>query len=210
MKHLRYLRYVLRHKWFVFIGCLHLRVSLWQAIIHDWTKFTPIEWRGYVERMALAKNSTWHGVDDTPAYAAAWEHHWSHNPHHWEYWLRPINLDCPDTYLSIGDYVTGAYDNLPLAGYVVDRRISRGTPHSNYKIRTATDCFWAANFEITTLVLPMPERYVREMVADWYGAGMAQGKPDIRHWHETTLWRKKLHPDTLALVEDLIGFLPNA
>lgn len=204
MKHLRYLRYVLRHKWFVFLACRRLGVPLWQAIIHDWTKFTPIEWFAYVDRMAAGRNSSWHSVADTPAYARAWEHHWSHNPHHWEYWLKPINLDDLDRSLSIGDYVAGVYDNLPLRGYVVDRRASTDTPHSNYKIKTATDCFWAANYEITKVVLPMPERYVREMVADWYGAGMAQGKPDIAGWHAANGWRKTLHPDTLARVEDLL------
>jgi hypothetical protein len=42
--HLRYLAYVLRHKWHVLIACRGLHVPLWQAIIHDWTKFLPCEW----------------------------------------------------------------------------------------------------------------------------------------------------------------------
>lgn len=146
IKHLRYLRYVLRHKYFVFLGCLRLRVPLWQAIVHDWTKFLPIEWPAYVERMAAGRHSSWESVADTPAYKRAWRHHWSANPHHWQFWI---------------------IDDQPA---------------------------------------PMPERYVREMVADWYGAGMAQGKPDIAGWYATGKAenRYRLHPATQQRVEDLL------
>jgi len=32
-------------------------------------------------------------------------------------------------------------------------------------------------------LLPMPDRYRREMLADWKGAGRAAGKPDTRAWY---------------------------
>jgi len=56
--HLRYLAYVLRHKWHVFIACRGLHVPLWQAIIHDWTKFLPCEWFPYVQRFYGAAQVT--------------------------------------------------------------------------------------------------------------------------------------------------------
>ena len=147
MKHLRYLKYVLRHKYFVFIGGVKLNVSLWQLLIHDWTKFLPIEWRGYVERMELSKNSTWQSADDTDLYRIAWRHHWSSNPHHWQHWV---------------------FDGV---------------------------------------AREMPEKYVREMVADWYGAGHAQGKPNIKQWWETTQDRRILHPATHQRVVELMSLL---
>lgn len=207
-KHFRYLRYVLRHKWFVFLGCRILGVPLWQALIHDWTKFLPIEWFAYVDRLDRSRNSSWHSVEDTPEYTRAWKHHWSRNPHHWEYWIHTIDLDCPDTNLWIDDYVTGVGDGAPFAGYVVRVRKARGSPPSHYRIRTENDEFWAGDFELLKRVSPMPERYVREMVADWYGAGMAQGKPDIRGWYEANKHRRTLHPATQSRVQELLELLP--
>lgn len=59
----------------------------------------------------------------------------------------------------------------------------------------------------TQVILPMPEKYVREMVADWIGAGLAQGKPDTRSWYEENKGKMLLHSDTRALVEKLLGEL---
>lgn len=54
-------------------------------------------------------------------------------------------------------------------------------------------------------VLPMPDRYRREMLADWIGAGMAQGKPDTCAWYEKNSTKMQLHPDTRAWIEDWLG-----
>jgi hypothetical protein len=56
--------------------------------------------------------------------------------------------------------------------------------------------------------LPMPPVFVAEMVADWYGAGMAQGKPDIRHWYAQHGAKMQLHPHTRVQVEALLEQLP--
>jgi hypothetical protein len=51
----------------------------------------------------------------------------------------------------------------------------------------------------------MPEVLVREMLADWMGAGKAQGVGwDVRPWYEKNIGRMRLHPRTQALVEHLI------
>lgn len=48
MPHLRYLWYVLRHKWYVFQAGRVLKVPVWQLLMHDLSKFTPAEWFPYV------------------------------------------------------------------------------------------------------------------------------------------------------------------
>lgn len=53
--------------------------------------------------------------------------------------------------------------------------------------------------------LKMPERYVLEMVADWRGAGAAVGKPDTQAWYNRNRDVIKLHPETRARVEELLG-----
>lgn len=42
--HWNYFKYVIRHKWFVFIAGLQTGAPLWRLIIHDWTKFLLQMW----------------------------------------------------------------------------------------------------------------------------------------------------------------------
>jgi hypothetical protein len=52
-----------------------------------------------------------------------------------------------------------------------------------------------------TLILDMPYKYLLEMVCDWYGAGMAQGKPDIKAWYLKNKDRIMLSDKTRFFVE---------
>jgi hypothetical protein len=53
--------------------------------------------------------------------------------------------------------------------------------------------------------LPMPEVYIREMIADWLGASMAYtGSWDMQEWLAGNLEKKRLHPDTRIAVIDLL------
>ncbi|KPK66807.1 MAG: hypothetical protein AMS21_00930 [Gemmatimonas sp. SG8_38_2] len=60
----------------------------------------------------------------------------------------------------------------------------------------------------TVKALEMPYIYAFEMVADWRGAGMAQGKPDTLAWYEANRGKMHLHKATRVLVEDLLGRNP--
>jgi hypothetical protein len=44
----------------------------------------------------------------------------------------------------------------------------------------------------------------KEMVADWRGAGRAQGTPDVGGWYRANREKLGLAPATRAYVEDLI------
>lgn len=150
VKHLRYLSYVLRHKWFVFLAGLQMGAPLWRLLIHDWSKFTPAEWRPYV----LSFYGPW-AYGDRPAevveaFDRAWLHHQHANPHHWQHWV--LRED------------SGA-----------------------------------------TKILEMPEPFVREMVADWMGAGRAiTGAWGAQDWFLKNREKILLHPDTAALVYCLL------
>jgi hypothetical protein len=100
-RHLAYLRYVLRHKYFVFIACLRCGVSLWRAIIHDWSKFLPCEWDAYARSFYNRDGSKrdWKTRDcwDKMEFDAAWNHHQKHNDHHWQYWLLTNDSDEPQS-----------------------------------------------------------------------------------------------------------------
>lgn len=98
--HLAYLKYVLRHKWFVYQWCRRVgNVSLWRSIIHDWTKFLPCEWSAYVQSFYNEDGSKrdWklRTEQEKAAFNAAWNHHQKVNKHHWQYWALINDSDEP-------------------------------------------------------------------------------------------------------------------
>lgn len=163
IRHLSYLKYVLRHKWFVFYAGLKIGVPLWRLLIHDWSKFTPAEWLPY-SRMFYNED----GTKATPARGAtrdkrilneraafdyAWLHHQHASPHHWQHWLL--------------------------------REDDGGTKR-----------------------LRMPDHFVREMVADWAGAGRAiKGTWEFREWFFQNLPKLVMHPETLIDVRKYVDEL---
>jgi hypothetical protein len=90
MSHLRYLRYVLRHKWFVLRAGVVINgyslAWLWRLLVHDLSKFGRAEWGPYVaefydnDRMPIA-------AERKRRFNAAWLHHLHANPHHWQHWV---------------------------------------------------------------------------------------------------------------------------
>jgi hypothetical protein len=98
--HLRYLRYVLLHKWYVLRAGIVINgwslPWLWRLLVHDLSKFSRAEWGPYVAEFYRTFPST--TADQSPAAAreaqerkrafnAAWLHHIHANPHHWQHWM---------------------------------------------------------------------------------------------------------------------------
>lgn len=59
----------------------------------------------------------------------------------------------------------------------------------------------------TILNIPMPDACRKEMIADWRGAGKAQGSPKTWEWWEANKHKLQLHPDTRAWVEVEVALL---
>lgn len=153
-----YLRYILRHKWYVFDACLALGVPLRLALFHDLSKFRPREFVPYARQFfgsdgkpvkVRDASGAYNPLAQPTAFLGAWLNH-QRNKHHWQAWC------------VIGD-----------AG--------RLSP------------------------LPMPEDYVREMVADWCGAGRAiNGRVDVEEFWIANGTKMVLHRTTRALVAILV------
>lgn len=96
--HLLYLKYVLRHKWFVFLACLEFGL-IWRGIRHDWHKFLPSEWFPYVnffygkksEPIQRRDSTGYYKPTDTgdAAFDFAWLLHQKRADHHWQWWVLP-------------------------------------------------------------------------------------------------------------------------
>jgi hypothetical protein len=83
----KYFKYLIKHKWFVFLGGLKTKASLWRLIKHDWSKFLPCECVAYANYFSI----NWPGgicpAGIEAAFGAAWLHHQNFNDHHWQYWI---------------------------------------------------------------------------------------------------------------------------
>lgn len=152
MKDWQYLRYMLRHKWFVFRAGLKFKVPVWRLLIHDWSKFRY--WTEWIPYRELFYNLPC--KESREAFQLASMRHIKINKHHWNYWV----------------HVAGGRDK------------------ETYTLR----------------VHEMPEIYVREMIADWYGAGRAvRGTWSAGEWYEQNKDHILLHPYTRAMVEQFLS-----
>lgn len=173
MIHLKYLKYVLKHKWYVFWAGWKL-ANDWQEllrllprlVVHDWSKLTPREWLPYA-RFFYGKYPKWNDVhgdarnfinryhEDVAAdFKIAWNHHQKTNDHHWQYWLLVNDSAEP-------------------------------------KIQP----------------LDMPDIAIKEMVADWVGAGFAiTGKIEVADWYRKNYDKIILSERTRERVDFLVNF----
>ncbi len=88
-----YLLQVLIHKYHIVL-CGFGHLPLWRLLMHDWTKFLPVEFVVYRQKFTgkLYKEETWQ---------KAKAHHYSHNPHHYQYWIRDgKTVPMPETYIT--------------------------------------------------------------------------------------------------------------
>lgn len=158
---LKYLSYVLRHKWFVFRAGLKTGAPLWRLIKHDASKFKHDEWVAYRDFFNSEKTPA-----VKQAFADAFRLHCKRNDHHWQHW-QVINP--PFTIGGRNVESTGPFD----------------------------------------YVLAMPDDAIKEMVADWMGAGRAitGDWDDIFSWYDKTKNKQTMTASTRWRVEQILGSL---
>lgn len=95
----KYLKYVLRHKWYVMIECFREGL-IWRGLMHDFSKFFPTEFIPYANFFYGEKESNiekdrnktdYYNQTDIRdmAFDFAWLLHQKRNRHHWQWWLLP-------------------------------------------------------------------------------------------------------------------------
>jgi hypothetical protein len=171
---LRYLWYVVRHKWWVVVagvvlmrrGKVRLSEALpfvWRLLVHDLSKLRPSELFSYaayfhtnIRSVECGRLRAEFGLPERAPQGAclkdhfnrSWLKHQRRNDHHWQYWL------------------------------------------------LKEDGGGAAS------PLPVPRVAVLEMVADWMGAGRAiAGKWEVKDWYYRNRLVIDLHHETRALLD---------
>jgi len=95
IKHLRYLHYVLRHKYYVLRECWKHGL-IWRGLTHDLSKFLPSEWLPYANYFygkahTVRDETGYYKPTDTgdARFDFAWLLHQKRNDHHWQWWILP-------------------------------------------------------------------------------------------------------------------------
>lgn len=145
-----HLKNIITHKYWVYYYGRKLGVNRWQLLIHDISKFSPIEFWESI-KYYQGTSSPIPPCKAVNGYSKAWQHHKGRNPHHYEYW---------------------------------------------------TD-----NYDSGTTLIPMPLKYVEEMLADWFAAGRTyQGKgftfgSQYNWWQTKKASNPAIHPLTIELID---------
>ena len=152
----RYFLATVKHKWFVLLVSFKVRLPIWRAVVHDWSKFLPGE-------MSYHNRQHFGDMEDPAGYAMALLRHWNSSPHHYQYWA------------DRSDHSGHYREAFRKSGIVKDG------------------------------MFKMPEVYIREMIADWMGASMAQtGSWDMQEWLAENLSKMHLHPETRNTIFDIL------
>lgn len=148
-RHLAYLKYVIRHKVYVWQEGRKINVPVYLLFLHDWSKFLPGEWFSYA-RTFYDKSGKKH-YSETVSFTYAWNGHQKRNKHHYQYWM--LHFD-------------------------------RGE----------------------TRALEMPDKYRREMLADWRGASRCtNGCDKVIEWYLKNKENIVLHKETRKWIEEQLG-----
>lgn len=196
----KYAWLTIKHKYYVFRAGIKTKAPIWNLLVHDWSKFTPSELPHYGRQFFGDKS-------EPEKFDQAWLHHQNVNKHHPEYWIprtRHTRSDSDGTRYLIQSYGDGKelwlYDSkksLRITPYVEDD-LSELSNHARL-------VYLRNELNKVPVPLDMPEKYVREMLADWLGAGRAyNGKyPDLTHswpWLEENWNKLQLSDGTRATI----------
>ena len=221
MMYLRYLWYVLRHKFFVAVACFKDGLY-WQGLAHDWHKFLPREFVPYAHHFyggghtitsRRDKTGYWKpGETGDPKFDLAWFYHQKLGKHHWQFWVSPADAEKPkwfvQAYHDLGpDFL--AIDNKKIAMFA-DWDSEKRFDDPEFGVRQEDrDNSLLVKKRLNRpdiFVYPIPEKYIREMVCDWIGASKAQrSKTDHLGWWEANNYKLILHPNTRARIEEILN-----
>jgi hypothetical protein len=159
-RYIAYFKYLFIHKYYVYKFCRKLKLSVWQSVLHDWSKFLPIELVPYAKyfynndgtkRNIRNPDGSYDPTKIGKDFDYSWLSHQRRNKHHWQHWL--LMNDSGSWY-----------------------------------------------------PLEIPDKYIKEMVADWCGAGYAKKKKlEVSEWYKENKSKMILHSDTRKKIEDLIS-----
>jgi hypothetical protein len=198
-RHIEYGKYLLWHKWYVFVAGLKLGVSV-LAALHDLSKFRRSEWSSYArhfymddgtKRTRLNDDGYYDDPANDRAFDRAWLQHIQRNKHHPQHWVIVTWTPCGHSGRSVLLKGNGKAQCLDCG-----HQSTYDEMGPRYRIGG-----------VQVRIVEMPLKYRLEMMADWQGAGQAQGTGDTLGWYRARGHRLPLGPKTRAWVEQRLGYV---
>lgn len=126
---------ILHHKKLVRHYCFQAGLYK-QGIMHDWSKYTPVEFWNGVRYYQGGRRSPNFGEKEAHGYSSAWLHHKGRNRHHFEYWI-DMTLD-----------TSKGLQGMPMpTRYVLEMFCDRVAASRNYNRESYDDSFALAYYE---------------------------------------------------------------
>ena len=124
-RYLNYLKYVMKHKYFVFVAAWKIQPSIhlmYRALVHDLSKFKPSEFIPSAKTFYAPDGSKQY--NETVEFNQAWNDHQKRNKHHWQYFMLKMDrgdikcMSMPTIYLlemladwlGAGRCINGSWD----------------------------------------------------------------------------------------------------
>lgn len=103
-----YLKYLIVHKWLVFLACWHLGIK-WLGVIHDLNKFKPGNFADYAWTFFDQDGNPYEkpGIEGNLRFKRAWKDHQENSCHHWQYWIldgEPVPMPSEYTREMVADW----------------------------------------------------------------------------------------------------------
>lgn len=196
-----YFKKVNEHRWYVFQEARKLGIPF-LGLIHDWSKYLPSEFIPYARYFNGGYARGEQPEDVKLAFDFAWLHHQRWNKHHWQsYLLHNDVAECSKWEVKFVGWDAAGYRESIVE--VDGQPMQILAPFDNMDIVLGM----AQEMSRLPKALPMPDRYRREMVADWRGAGRAYGNTDTAGWYHRNKKGIILHPETREWVERELGII---
>jgi hypothetical protein len=178
---IKYLFYILKHKYFVLLECINLGILL-RGILHDISKFNEDEWEYYSDRFYKK-----HFLKMKPNenFKYGFINHIKNNPHHWQWWL-VVKTDTGEKRV-FESLTKEQIESIP------EKEINSGYTK-----------FLCDNLYNNVYPLPMTREYILEMIADWKGASRALNGLPASEWYKKNKDNMILHPDTRNYIEKIL------
>ena len=191
----KYLWYVIRHKWFVFVECCKDGIA-WQGLVHDLSKLRLSEFMPYATHF--------YGKVSKNCYNCK---HLIGNQCDFTYSGIGIGDQAPEckdyesTGLQLGRDKTGYYKPTDTGDHDFDFAWLLHQKRNRHHWQ-----WWILPEDSGGLkVLEMPVKYRKEMICDWRGAGRAQrNKTTTKEWYEVNKHKMQLGSITREWIEQML------
>lgn len=151
----QYLLQLVKHKYYVYIYGRQLGLGKIQLLLHDLSKFMPIEFIPYADQF--------YGTKRNPKFMEAWLHHQNVNKHHWEYWIRR-HLRKTNLKMWVAEEMPDKYIKELIADWLAASKVYEGVYPEKHKWQYINDNFEKMVFHPKTRIKILEMLYELDLI----------------------------------------------